>query len=201
MPQHYALSELLIVIITGWCVFKLWRASLQWSSLACFLFGVAAALGAYRFGVASTEEMTFVHRSVAQLGGSVAMALIALEFWRLSSRKRFAVNPGIAGAISVLTTLCFGLLGPAFASIGFVFWAIVASFFAALSTRGTTWPRAVHALIVLSVLFNVLVVRQSLWLGSATAWHAFHVLMALWIYGVTYVLLRLTRSKLQFAME
>ncbi len=195
MPQHYAISELLIVIVTLWCVFRLWRASLHWASLACFLFGLAAALGAYRFGVASTEELAFVHRSVAQFGGSVAMALIALEFWRLSNSKRVAVNPGLAAAISVLATLCFGVLGPVFVNIGFVFWALVAGAYAALCTRGALGSRAVVSLIVVSVLINVLVVRQAPWLDPAAAWHAFHVLMALWIFGVTLVLIHLTRSK------
>ena len=188
MPEpHYAISEALIVLAAIWCVLRLSRSSLWLAALGTAIFGLAAAIGVYRFGTNQIVELASFHKNFSQIGGSIAMALVSAQ---LLLNKQL-VNRTIAGRwfvlILVIVSAAVAFAIPTLTTPLFIAWLSVVIISATLIPVGTISRRISLAAIVSIFLINLLLVRRSSQLGPDLSWHLFHILVAVWLFGMVYV--------------
>ena len=92
--------------------------------------------------------------------------------------------------VTVSVVLAFAMAFPVLIVPLFAIWSLI---FITLATRSAALlqlpPAQVFALSAL-MLLNVLLFRQAAWLSPAVSWHIFHVLTAVWLAGLGYVLTR-----------
>lgn len=195
MPgPHYALSEAVLVVAALWAAMRLFRGGYMLASVGVLLFGLAAAMGVWRFGTNSIDEWASVHRMLSLTGGVLGLTLIVAEMLRhcfpgLRSQQALAGLAAGSIGLAVITLLQPSTATPlflVFLNIGIA----LAYMLPATSLRdqlaGTAW----FAIFLL----NVLLIRRSPLLDAGVSWHLYHLLIALWIVGVAWILLRPQKS-------
>jgi hypothetical protein len=189
---HYALSEILIVLGAAWAARRLYAHHRYGAALACGVFGLAAALGAIRFGLdrdgSLIAALADIHRFAGTWGGSFAMTALVYDMaqrrlsapqWQKYQRPYMALAAlALAGALAFppLAVAVFLLW-----SVGFIV-LVVAS--ADILQQGKLAAFSIAALM----LVNVVLFRQAAWLSPAMSWHIFHVLVAVWLFGLGHML-------------
>jgi hypothetical protein len=174
MPAHYALSDAVIVLVAIYAAVALLRERLLLPAFAIGCFGIPAAVGVVRFGAGLQEELALLHAGSSQLLGLAgATALAAACFQRIGSGRDLllaAQSLIVAGAISLFASI---LIAPLFIL------ALAVALCAALIREAharSGWLRSVG---IAWLLANALVIRRAPWLSEGTAWHAYHLLVAL----------------------
>jgi hypothetical protein len=192
---HYALSELLIVVAGAWAIRRALAQQHISVAFGIFLFSAAAAIGVIRFGFdrdgSLIAALADIHRLAGTLGGTAAMMalvyhLLARRVSGASATQSLMRRYMFVSAAALAFAIAFPrLLVPLFAlwSVAFI---ILATRRAALLKR----PPVQVLFISAFMLFNVLVFRQAAWLSPAMSWHIFHILTALWLVGLGFLLAR-----------
>lgn len=188
MPgPHYAISEALIVVAAIWTVFRLTRSGHPLAALGTGILGTAAAIGVYRFGFGNIENLAAFHRDFSQIGGAIAMSLIGSQllirhpFLRIGYAGRSLALLGIGGT----TVLAF--IFPQLTTGLFAGWLVLAMLSAAMFPGHGVFLRILTTGTISLFLVNVLLVRRSTLLGADLSWHAFHILIAIWLIGMIWV--------------
>lgn len=188
MPPHYAISEAFIVIAALYCGWKLARCSQWMGAIGVLLFGAAASIGVYRFPSGLVAELASIHRWAGQIGGLTGMGLIAIELLTKAPPK---------SKKSILTWKClFALLAMILAANlkvdlavpFFLLWSATAIGAAFMLPAGPLVKRVGFAAVASIMLLNVIFIRQSNALSQDISWHIFHTLIALWIFGIFWML-------------
>jgi len=188
MPgPHYAISEAFIVVAAIWCAACLARSGQWLGALGSAIFGMAAAIGVYRFGANQIMELARFHKDFSQIGGSIAMALVSAQLLLAepSVNRARARRWVVLAAVIVSAIIAFKV--PALTSGLFLTWLSAATIATALIPTRTIASRISLVAIVSIFSINLLLVRQSPHLGPDLSWHLFHTLVALWLLGMIYV--------------
>lgn len=185
MPLHYAATDALVAFVGLWGAWRLGRTG-QWAGAAGIaLFGLAGAIGTIRIAGGLDEQLAALHRLASQTGGLAGLVLILLQL-----RAGHGALPAERHiALIVMTAVGISLLLPAAGAILFVTGLIAG---AALLWRGTG-PGQRHLAAALGfalMLPNVLLVRASPHLSADMAWHAYHLLVAIWLWITILILAR-----------
>jgi hypothetical protein len=177
--QHFALSELLIVVAAIICGVRFGKAGLSLAATGSLLFGLIAAIGAFRFSMGQIDALAGIHGAFSQIGGAIAMSLISAQLALLGVLARQGLEKWVYG--SVLVGALSAIIVPAATLPLFLFWLAIAIGFAALLPASGPRQRTARALLVGIFLINILAVRQSPLLGAGLSWHLFHALVAVWL--------------------
>lgn len=185
MPaQHYAMSEVFIVIAAIWAMWKLSQSRQHFGAAGIGLMGLAA-LGVYRFGTGSITEFADIHRLSGQYGGMVGMALIAIEMGRAAFNTLSQKLPMLLAIIALAGSITLSVSLPALTVPLFLLWGLLTIIAAAFVASG---PKRVLLVVIAAImLFNVIFIRQSPHLDPAVSWHVFHTFTAVWILGLVYI--------------
>lgn len=173
MPAHYALSDAAIVLVTVFAGMALWRngQGLLASAMACF--GIAAAIGALRFGGGLQDELATLHSGASQfLGCAGVLAVLSSCLFRAGGRDavlRFAIILCVAGATYLFA---HPLLGPLF--LLSVAITVAASLFHPVSSRHFWLVPAGSAIMLANAVF----IRRASWLEASVGWHVYHMMIA-----------------------
>lgn len=184
---HFAISELFIVVTAIFCAAKLGKAGMWLAVAGSLLFGVIAAIGTFRFGTGQIDALAQFHRIFSQIGGAIALSLITSQLLLLSVFARNKARLALYGALIASALAAF--LVPAATMPLFLAWLLVAILTAVLLPAAMRRTRIFRALLVAIFLFNIVAVRQSPLLGVGLSWHLFHVLVAVWLACVSWVIL------------
>ena len=192
MPTHYAVSEVLILLVALWTAQALWRHKIFYGALGIVLFGSAAAFGAVRFGFGlDNENLTTMHRFVGQFGGLIGLVLFICQLMigANTGHKWHLRHAAIAGPAILLA-----LFLPSTRVTLFLIWLLGFVVLSATRTPQIALRGPVKAALAGVMLVNVLVLRQASWLTPAESWHAFHFVVACWLLAI-YTLLVSQRAE------
>lgn len=184
MPAHYALSEAVLVIVAALCVRRLWRSQLMFATGGAALFGFAAALGTFRFGLGLGPELSGVHRFVSQNGGVVAMGLITADCLRMLAPNLHRRRVNLVALVMVVGSLFASVMLPVMTIPLVLGWSTLlaaASFF--LPAESVCNRLAAFSLAALFPV-NALVVRQSSLLTPELGWHLYHIVIVVWLAAI-----------------
>lgn len=182
MPLHYMLSEIAICIAAIWGAHRLWLNRQSLGSVGVMFYGLAALIGVIRIASGADEVFAPAHRLVSQAGGVVGLVLIVSEIARLRGLKLPLWAVLIFAGFATLAALKSAAWG------GLVFLGLLATGAILLTTYGGRKHKTFLAVWFAVMAPNILFVRQSPFLDPAASWHAYHLIIAVWLIAVIAVL-------------
>ena len=193
MPTHYAASELLIVLVALWTARAFWRQNMVHGTLGTLLFGTAATLGAIKFGLGVRHESFIaLHQLASQFGGLVGVMLFTHQLMNSSDilQKWVQRHRGFAALAALVAFVLPVARVPLF-----LIWSLGLIVLCTTNTPKIALAAPVKAATAAVMLLNVLFLRQATWLTPAVSWHAFHIVVAVWLLA-TYALLANPRRRI-----
>ena len=196
-PQHYAISEAAVLVSALVCLVALTKGGKPLAAVAAGLLGLAGAIGVVRFGAQRVEALKALHQLVSQMGGLTAMGLMAAQFVvglaPQASKQR--VQWACLGLVAL--SLLIAALEPfAGQAIG-ASWLVVLMIAVWFLAKDRPLPEAIGAVALASLmLINVILVRKSVDMTPAFAWHLYHGLVSVWLLGVSGLCLKLKKPDL-----
>jgi hypothetical protein len=178
MPLHYVLSEIAICIAAIWGARSLWLNRQSLGSVGVMFYGLAALIGIIRIVSGADEVFAPAHRLVSQAGGVVGLVLIVSEIARLRGLKL----PLWAVLISAGFATWAALKGAEWGAL--VFLGLLATGAILLAMHGGGKRKTFLAIWFAVMAPNILFVRQSPVLDPAASWHAYHLIIAVWLIAV-----------------
>ncbi|TGN17591.1 hypothetical protein [Leptospira idonii] len=199
--QHYAVSEIVLVIVSFWFSFSLfqkkdrkYRHSL--ASISLLLLGAVALLGATRYGLNLVDELVGIHRFGSDFYSVFGLILLGGAYLFLTGNLKETKK--IFSYILIAASAVFGIafvLGsvPAIktpvGAIATVI-ALVAGIQMFLNSKRFLGLLTILSCIILLLAGLVVGAGDELLFGLLARWHVFHLMMAVWA-GITgYVFLK-----------
>jgi hypothetical protein len=193
MPgPHYALSEVVLVVAAIWAAIRLFRAGFSLASVGIALFGLAAAMGVWRFGSGifdgdAIEKWATVHRTLSLTGGVLGLAFILAEMLQVRLGLFALRTERVVLALALFVFAIGTFFIPALATPTFLFLLLVAIAFAYFLPSTSRKKMLGRASAMALFLFNIVAIRGSEFLGANVSWHVYHLLIAIWILGVVWI--------------
>jgi hypothetical protein len=172
MPLHYALTDALVALVAAWGVWQMLQSRQHVAALGFALFALAGFIGTVRIISGQIDQLVMAHKMASQLGGIAGIALLLSQILR-NTLWRHA--PAIS-LLAALAAVAIGAIVPAVGATLFVAMLLVA---AALLLKARAFVGAAGFALM---LINVSLVRQSAILGPDISWHAYHVIVAIWLF-------------------
>jgi len=176
MPLHYALSDGLVGVLGMWGLWTLARRGQLLPGVGLGLFGLAGFIGLVRITSGLIEPMAVLHKSVSQLGGLAGLILILSGLARHLGLKVPALGALAAAAVAVGIAVRMPAVGQGLFAAGLLVGIIVLAV-----ARGPMALRLQSALGFAVMLPNVLLLRNAPALNPDLRWHAYHLIVALWL--------------------
>lgn len=176
MPIHYALSDGLVGVLGLWGLWTLARRGQGLVGLGLGLFGLAGLIGLVRITSGLIEPMALLHRSVSQLGGLAGLVLILSGLVRHLGLKIPPLAALAAAAVAVAIAVRLPAVGQGLFAAGLLAGIVVLAV-----APGSVSLRAQSALAFGLMLPNVLLLRNAPALNPDLRWHAYHLIVALWL--------------------
>lgn len=176
MPLHYALSDGLVGALGMWGLWTLARRGQLLAGLGLGLFGLAGLIGLVRITSGLIEPMAVLHKTVSQLGGLAGLVLILSGLVRHLGLKVPALGVLAAAAVAVVIAVRMPAVGQGLFAAGLLSGIIVLAL-----APGSKTLRVQSALAFGVMLPNVLLLRSAPALNPDLRWHAYHLIVALWL--------------------
>ena len=176
MPLHYALSDGLVGVLGMWGLWTLARRGQLLVGLGLGLFGLAGLIGVVRITSGLIEPMAILHKSVSQLGGLAGLVLILSSLVRHLGLKVAPLAALAAAAIALGIAILMPAVGQTIFAAGLLAGIVVLAV-----APGSMGLRVQSALAFGLMLPNVLLLRSAPALNPDLRWHAYHLIVALWL--------------------
>ena len=176
MPLHYALSDGLVGVLGLWGLWTLARRGQLLVGLGLGLFGLAGLIGVVRITSGFIEPMAVLHKSVSQLGGLAGLILILSGLVRHLGLKVPALGVLAAATVAVVIAVRMPAVGQGLFAAG-----LLAGIVVLVVAPGSMGMRVQSALAFGLMLPNVLLLRSAPALSPDLRWHAYHLIVALWL--------------------
>ena len=188
-PVHYALTELLIVAACIFSINKLSRNSCYFALFGIVLIGIAAAIGAVRFGLLSNEFIVQLNKILALYAGVLCLSLVATQIV-------FNLNFKILGWIVfvlVILSIVSGFVWPKLFLIKLIyFWSILSIILVLFIHEEEISKRIVKSILMSILLISFLTVsKRGLLtdsLGADLSFHLYHTLIAIWVVSINFII-------------
>lgn len=172
MPLHFAITDALVALVAAWGAWQMLRSRRPVAGLGFALFALAGLIGTMRITSGQIDQWAMVHKMASQLGGLAGLVLLLSQI----VRKQLWRHSTTVSMLSALAAVAIAAIVPAFGAALFVVMLLVA--IALLLKERAHTGAAGFALM----LINVTLVRQSVLLGPDISWHAYHVIVAIWLF-------------------
>lgn len=185
MPPHFALSELVIVVSAAICAKALLLHRQYIAATAIAVLGFAALLGAARFGLQWHEALGTIHPMLTQKGSVLAIILLVAAMIGTigdtaihRNLKAFLVPVAIG-----LTILSIWL--PVANMMVLLAGGIILPILALMASHQQLNMRLAHGFTLSLFVFGLVFIRRSPVLGPELSFHLYHIVIAVWLIGVS----------------
>ena len=186
LPAHFALSELIIVMISVYSLNILMRNKQYYAFFGISLIGFAALLASVRFGLDYQNELKPTHQFFTALSLIFGAPLIVLETIR---RSQIFKEKTIF--IFLFAALLIGAMVMVYAKnlliIVAICWLIIGTIVATFIHRDKNLFSLLSGLSFSIIIINLLFRRVEIF-DVSTSWHLYHIVTALWIFLISKVL-------------
>ena len=189
LPAHYALTEILIVIATYLSIRKLLIDKNYYAAIGIFLIGLTACIGAIRFGIISTDFMTYLNKILAVLTGILALSLISIQIISNSISKKLA---RLLLVLSIFIFLSLFIWTQPILKLALLFiWSFTAILLTFQMSQKTISIKFLKSLTMSILLIAFLTLSKKIglitdYVSPSLSFHAYHILIALWVFLINY---------------
>jgi len=185
-PAHFALTEVLIVFVSIYSVYLLNSRKDFFALFGIVLIGLAATLGAIRFGLNSSETIIKLNTILGIYSGLTCIGLISVQMaYNLQWKHIYKLLLAI-----LLISLIVSILWPKqFIFYLILIWSLI-SILIVMDYPNTNIVKKIYRGMAMSILLiGFLTVRKNGLLTDlfipSVSFHIYHIMIAVWIYAVT----------------
>ena len=185
-PAHYALSEILIVLISIYTLTIFFKERRFYSFAGVFLISCAAVIASIRFGINYQSELKYFHQLLSAISLLFGIPLIVIEIMKRSN----LLNNNIIYLvllIAIIISLFILLQAKNLIILVAASWLIIGVIFSTLISRESALTRIVSGIFFSLIIINLILRRMELFDPSAS-WHLYHIGIAVWLYLLTRIL-------------
>ncbi|MFM9852143.1 MAG: hypothetical protein ACKVOJ_04935 [Sphingomonadaceae bacterium] len=172
MPLHYALTDALVALVAAWGAWQMQQSRQPVAVFGFALFALAGLIGTVRITSGQIEQMAMLHKMASQLGGLAGLVLLLSQI----VRKQLWSHTPTASMLAAVVALAIAAIAPAIGAALFIAMLLVAL---TLLLKARAFVGAAGFALM---LLGAILVRQSGILGPDISWHAYHVIVAIWLF-------------------
>ena len=188
-PAHYALSEILILIVSLYTSRQLSTNKNYFALIGILLLGLTAAIGAVRFGIINSELIVQINKILALYAGISALSLVSTQLVFNSYLKNFGKYIFLIAFVSILGALLF----PKLLLLNLIYlWSIISIILSIFLCEKIIAKKILNGILMSILIFGFLFLsKRGLFaesLGADLSFHLYHIFIAAWILSMGYVL-------------
>ena len=188
-PAHYALSEILIVIVSLYTARQLSINKDYFALVGILLLGLTAGIGAIRFGIINSELIIQINKILALYAGISALSLVSTQLIFNSYLKNLGRLIFLIALVSILGALLF----PKLLLLNLIYlWSAVSVILAIFLCEKTISKKILNGILMSILIFGFLFLsKRGLFaenLGADLSFHLYHIFIAAWVFSMGYVL-------------
>ena len=186
LPAHYALSEILIVLVSVYTLTVFFKARQFYIFAGVFLISCAALIASIRFGINYQNELKSFHQLLSAISLLFGIPLIVIEIMKRSNllNNKFIY---LVLLIAIIFSLFILLQAKNLIILVAASWLIIGAIFSILISRERTLTRIVSGIFFSLIIINLILRRMELF-DPSTSWHLYHIGIAVWLYLLTRIL-------------
>ena len=188
-PAHYALSEILIVLISIYTLTIFFKERRFYSFVGVFLISCAAVIASIRFGINYQSELKSFHQLLSAISLLFGIPLIVIEIMKRSNLLNNKIIYLVL-LIAILFSLFILLQAKNLIILVAASWLIIGAIFSILISRERALMRIVSGIFFSLIIINLILRRMELF-DASTSWHLYHIGIAVWLY----LLIRILKQK------
>ena len=189
LPAHYALSEILIVLVSVYTLTVFFKARQFYIFAGVFLISCAALIASIRFGINYQNELKSFHQLLSAISLLFGIPLIVIEIMKRSNLLNNKIIYLVL-LIAIIISLYIFLQAKHLTITIAASWLIVGAFFSVLISREHALMKIVSGIFFSLIIINLIVRRMELF-DPSTSWHLYHIGIAVWLY----LLIRILKQK------
>ena len=186
LPAHYALSEILIVLVSVYTLTVFFKARQFYIFAGVFLISCAALIASIRFGINYQNELKSFHQLLSAISLLFGIPLIVIEIMKRSNLLNNKVIYLVL-LIAILFSLFILLQAKNLIILVAASWLIIGAIFSILISRERALMRIVSGIFFSLIIINLILRRMELF-DPSTSWHLYHIGIAVWLYLITRIL-------------
>ena len=186
LPAHYALSEILIVLVSVYTLTVFFKARQFYIFAGVFLISCAALIASIRFGINYQNELKSFHQLLSAISLLFGIPLIVIEIMKRSNLLNNKIIYLVL-LIAIIFSLFILLQAKNLIIVVAASWLIIGAIFSILISRERTLMRIVSGIFFSLIIINLILRRMELF-DPSTSWHLYHIGIAVWLYLLTRIL-------------
>ena len=186
LPAHYALSEILIVLVSLYTLTELFKARQFYSFTGVFLISCAALIASIRFGINYQNELKSFHQLLSAISLLFGIPLIVIEIMKRSNLLNNKIIYLVL-LIAIIISLFILLQAKNLIILVAASWLIIGAIFSILISRESALMRIVSGVFFSLIIINLILRRMDLF-DPSISWHLYHIGIAIWLYLLTRIL-------------
>ena len=189
LPAHYALSEILIVLVSVYTLTVFFKARQFYIFAGVFLISCAALIASIRFGINYQNELKSFHQLLSAISLLFGIPLIVIEIMKRSNLLNNKIIYLVL-LIAIIFSLFILLQAKKLIILVAASWLIIGAIFSILISRERALMRIVSGIFFSLIIINLILRRMELF-DASTSWHLYHSGIAVWLY----LLIRILKQK------
>lgn len=186
LPAHYALSEILIVLVSIYTLTVFFKARQFYIFAGVFLISCAALIASIRFGINYQNELKSFHQLLSAISLLFGIPLIVIEIMKRSNLLNNKIIYLVL-LIAIIFSLFILLQAKNLIILVAASWLIIGAIFSILISRERALMRIVSGIFFSLIIINLILRRMELF-DPSTSWHLYHIGIAVWLYLLTRIL-------------
>ena len=188
-PAHYALSEILIVIVSLYTARQLSINKDYFALVGILLLSLTAGIGAIRFGIINSELIIQINKILALYAGIFALSLVSTQLIFNSYLKSLGWFIFLIALVSILGALLF----PKLLLLNLIYlWSAISVILAIFLCEKSITKKILNGILMSILIFGFLFLsKRGLLaenLGVDLSFHLYHIFVAAWVLSMGYVL-------------
>ena len=187
-PVHYALTEILIILSSIYSIFILKKRKDYFAIVGIAMIGMAATIGAIRFGLSSNNLIVHLNKIIGIYAGLVCIGLISIQMaynlgWKIIYKILLC---------ALLISLIAGFIFPKLIIFILILaWSAISILIAMDYPEKIIIKRIFRGVLMSILLIGFLTVRKNGILADyfspSISFHIYHIIIAAWIYSTLYL--------------
>lgn len=186
LPAHYALSEVLIVLVSLYTLTVFFKERRFYSFTGVFLISCAALIASIRFGINYQNELKSFHQLLSAISLLFGIPLIVIEIMKRSNLLNNKIIYLVL-LIAIIISLFILLQAKNLIILVAASWLIIGAIFSILISRERALMRIVSGIFFSLIIINLILRRMDLF-DPSISWHLYHIGIAIWLYLLTRIL-------------